>query len=91
MKMVTLNNGVEMPQLGFGVWKVKDEEAQPAVSKALETGYTSIDTAMIYQNETGVGKALQSRLLTEKNSLSQQKFGIPIKGMTKPSLHLKRA
>ncbi|GAF21338.1 LOW QUALITY PROTEIN: oxidoreductase [Bacillus sp. JCM 19047] len=60
MKMVTLNNGVEMPQLGFGVWKVKDEEAQPAVSKALETGYTSIDTAMIYQNETGVGKALQS-------------------------------
>ncbi|KQL57864.1 MULTISPECIES: aldo/keto reductase [Bacillaceae] len=58
MKMVTLNNGVGMPQLGFGVWKVKDEEAQPAVSKALETGYTSIDTAMIYQNEAGVGKAI---------------------------------
>ncbi|MBB6450020.1 diketogulonate reductase-like aldo/keto reductase [Geomicrobium halophilum] len=59
MDYVTLNNGLQMPQLGFGVWKVKDEEATPAVAKALETGYRSLDTAMIYQNEHGVGKAIK--------------------------------
>jgi diketogulonate reductase-like aldo/keto reductase len=48
-----------MPQLGFGVWQVEDDEATTAVSKALEVGYRSIDTAMIYQNEKGVGKALK--------------------------------
>lgn len=48
-----------MPQLGFGVWQVPDEEATPAVKKALEVGYRSIDTAMIYKNEVGVGKALE--------------------------------
>ncbi|WP_077212054.1 aldo/keto reductase [Bacillus dakarensis] len=59
MKFVTLNNGVKMPQLGFGVWQVENDEATTAVAKALEVGYTSIDTAMIYQNEEGVGKALK--------------------------------
>ena len=59
MDFITLNNGIKMPQLGFGVWQVEDEQATAAVSKALETGYTSIDTAMIYQNEKGVGKALK--------------------------------
>ncbi|RKQ33187.1 aldo/keto reductase [Oceanobacillus halophilus] len=58
MKYVTLNNSLEMPQLGFGVWKVPDDEATPAVSKAIEAGYRSIDTAMIYGNEIGVGKAI---------------------------------
>ncbi|MEU8581144.1 aldo/keto reductase [Streptomyces sp. L500] len=55
---ITLNNGVEMPQLGFGVWQVADDEATAAVSTALEAGYRSIDTAAIYENETGTGKAL---------------------------------
>ncbi|MER2256599.1 aldo/keto reductase [Terribacillus saccharophilus] len=59
MNHVTLNNGVKMPQLGFGVWQVGDEEATAAVAKALEVGYTSIDTAMIYKNEAGVGKAIK--------------------------------
>lgn len=59
MNTVTLNNGLKMPQLGFGVWQVKDEEATTAVAKAIEVGYRSIDTAMIYQNEKGVGKAIQ--------------------------------
>ncbi|WP_010529300.1 aldo/keto reductase [Lentibacillus jeotgali] len=58
MNYVTLNNGLEMPQLGFGVWQVPDEEATPAVSKALEAGYRSIDTATLYGNENGVGKAI---------------------------------
>ncbi len=55
---VTLNNGVEMPQLGFGVWQVADDEAFTAVGQALEAGYRSIDTAAAYENEVGTGKAL---------------------------------
>ncbi|WP_066289952.1 aldo/keto reductase [Bacillus sp. FJAT-29937] len=59
MNFVTLNNGVKMPQLGFGVWRVEDELATESVAKALEVGYRSIDTAMIYKNENGVGKAIK--------------------------------
>ncbi|WP_050184187.1 aldo/keto reductase [Domibacillus robiginosus] len=67
MNFVTLNNGLKMPQLGFGVWKVPDEEASSAVGQALETGYTLIDTAMVYKNEHGVGQAVnQSSIPREK-------------------------
>ncbi|MYR85355.1 aldo/keto reductase [Streptomyces sp. SID685] len=55
---VTLGNGVEIPQLGFGVFQVPDDETTAAVTAALETGYRSIDTAAIYGNEKGVGRAL---------------------------------
>lgn len=55
---LTLNNGVEMPQLGFGVWQVPDDEAAKAVATAIESGYRSIDTAAIYRNEGGTGKAI---------------------------------
>lgn len=55
---IILNNGVEMPQLGFGVWQVPDDEAEKAVTTALEAGYRSIDTAAIYGNEEGTGKAI---------------------------------
>ncbi|MFE2280269.1 aldo/keto reductase [Streptomyces sp. NPDC059454] len=47
-----------MPQLGFGVWQVPDAEAETAVTTALEAGYRSIDTAAIYGNEEGTGRAL---------------------------------
>jgi 2,5-diketo-D-gluconate reductase A len=57
---IILNNGVEMPQLGFGVWQVADDEAERAVGTALEAGYRSIDTAAIYGNEEGTGKAIAS-------------------------------
>ena len=59
MNFVTLNNDVKMPQLGFGVWQVKNDQATEAVTKSLELGYRSIDTAMIYKNEEGVGKAIR--------------------------------
>ncbi|MEU3602602.1 aldo/keto reductase [Streptomyces sp. NPDC006798] len=55
---ITLNNGVEMPRLGFGVWQVSDEEAVRAVTTAVEAGYRSIDTAAAYENETGTGQAV---------------------------------
>ena len=55
---VTLNNGVAMPQLGFGVCRVPDAEAAEAVTTALEAGYRSVDTAAVYDNERGTGRAL---------------------------------
>ncbi|MBB5869875.1 diketogulonate reductase-like aldo/keto reductase [Allocatelliglobosispora scoriae] len=55
---VTLNNGVSMPQLGFGVWQVEDDIAEQAVTTAIEVGYRSIDTAKLYFNEDGVGRAI---------------------------------
>ncbi len=55
---VTLNNGIEMPQLGFGVFQVPDAETTAAVAAALVAGYRSIDTAAVYGNEAGVGRAI---------------------------------
>jgi 2,5-diketo-D-gluconate reductase A len=57
---VTLNNVVGMPQLGFGVFQVGDDEARAAVATALECGYRSIDTAALYGNEHGVGMAIRA-------------------------------
>lgn len=58
---VTLNNGLQMPWLGFGVFQMDDgHEVEQAVSKALEVGYRSIDTASVYGNERGVGRAIKA-------------------------------
>ncbi len=54
----TLADGRSIPQLGFGVWQVADDAATPAVEKALEVGYRHIDTAAVYGNEEGVGRAI---------------------------------
>jgi len=64
---VKLNNGVEMPWLGLGVWRsMEGKEVESAVVWALDEGYRSIDTAAIYQNENGVGKAIrESRINRE--------------------------
>ena len=55
---IRLNNGVEIPQLGFGVYQVPPEDTADAVATALEIGYRHIDTAEMYGNEKGVGEAL---------------------------------
>lgn len=57
--IIKLNDGNLIPQLGLGVWKASDDEATQAVATALDVGYRHIDTAAAYNNETGVGKALQ--------------------------------
>lgn len=59
MNYVTLNNGVKMPQLGYGVYQVTKEDCERCVSDALKTGYRLIDTAQSYFNEEEVGKAIQ--------------------------------
>lgn len=55
---ITLNNDVVIPQFGLGVWQVTDDEAEQAVTIAIDAGYRLIDTAMVYQNERGVGRAI---------------------------------
>ena len=55
---VKFNDGRSIPQLGYGVWQVEDEVAEKVVATALETGYRHIDTAAIYGNEAGVGRAI---------------------------------
>src|SRR5438045_9735370 len=60
MQTVKLNNGVEMPILGFGVFQVTDlAECERSVVDAIETGYRLIDTAQSYGNEEAVGKAIK--------------------------------
>ncbi len=56
--LITLNDGTTIPQLGFGVFRVDPEETERIVSDALEVGYRHIDTAAIYGNEIGVGRAI---------------------------------
>ncbi len=59
MKTVTLNNGVVMPQIGYGVYQVAPAECERCVSDALSVGYRMIDTAQVYHNEEGVGQAVK--------------------------------
>lgn len=66
MEKVKLNNGIEMPILGFGVYQIPKEETKQAVSNALKVGYRSIDTAQSYFNEEEVGEALKECAIPRK-------------------------
>jgi 2,5-diketo-D-gluconate reductase A len=55
---ITLDNGVEIPQLGLGVWQIEDDIVTDVVTAAFEAGYRHVDTAAIYGNEAGVGRAI---------------------------------
>ena len=59
MEYLTLNNGVQMPLVGFGTWDVRGEIGKQAILTALELGYRLIDTAQMYDNEEIVGKAVR--------------------------------
>ncbi len=63
METITLNNSVEMPALGFGVFQTPPDETREAVAAALETGYRHIDTAAAYGNERGFGEAVRASAL----------------------------
>lgn len=73
MKKITLNNGVEMPILGFGVFQIPDNETEKAVLDAIETGYRLIDTAASYRNEKAVGNAIK------KSGIPREDFFITTK------------
>lgn len=86
----TLHNGVKMPMLGLGVYKAQEgEEVKRAVKKALEVGYRSIDTATVYENESGVGEAIRESGIAREELLLQQKYGMMTKGMKQRFKHLK--
>ncbi|WP_211748017.1 aldo/keto reductase [Paenibacillus sp. Marseille-Q4541] len=75
---VVLNNGVEMPWFGLGVFKVEEgEDLKQAVKSAIAEGYRSIDTAAIYQNETGVGEAVKEAIA--ENGLNREDLFITSK------------
>src|SRR6476661_2121987 len=81
MKSVKLNNGVEMPILGFGVFQVKDlEECERSVINAIQTGYRLIDTAQSYGNEEAVGKAIKRSGVTREDLFITTKLWIQSDG-----------
>lgn len=84
MKTIKLNNGIEMPILGFGVYQISDaKECEQSVIDALEVGYRSIDTAAAYQNEDAVGKAIKKVELPGMKYFLQPSFGFLIRVMIK--------
>lgn len=58
--LIALNDGNSIPQLGFGVWQVPDDVTASVVQEAIAAGYRSVDTAVVYENESGVGTALKN-------------------------------
>lgn len=74
------HNGVEIPAIGFGTWQIPNEEAYDAVTIALKNGYTHIDTALAYQNEENVGKAIKDFDIDRKEVFITSKLPAQIKG-----------
>ena len=66
MKTITLNNGVEMPLQGFGVFQIAPQDCEKAVRNALDVGYRMIDTAQAYYNEEGVGRAWRASVMARE-------------------------
>jgi predicted aldo/keto reductase-like oxidoreductase len=79
---VVLNNGVEMPMLGFGVFQMTDlEECENAVVNAASVGYRLLDTAASYGNEEAVGRAINGATCRATSSSSRQSSGSPTREM----------
>ena len=74
---VLLNNGVEIPQLGFGVFKVPPEQTEEVTRTALEIGYRHVDTAQMYGNEAGVGRAVRAAGLARDEVFVTSKLDNP--------------
>lgn len=77
MEFVTLNNGVKMPIVGYGVFLVTPEECEQCVRDAIEVGYRSIDTAQGYRNEEGVGNAIAGCGVPREELFITTKVSIP--------------
>lgn len=60
METITLNNGIKIPQVGLGTYLLEPDDAQAAVTYALDNGYTLIDTANVYVNERAVGRGMRA-------------------------------
>ncbi|WP_200883592.1 aldo/keto reductase [Chelonobacter oris] len=80
MQTIKLNNGVEMPMLGFGVYQIPTEETEQAVLNALKTGYRLIDTAAAYFNEQAVGAAIKASGIPREEIFVTTKLWIKKRG-----------
>lgn len=80
MEFVTLNNGVEMPIEGFGVFQIEPEETEKCVLDAIEVGYRHIDTAATYGNERGVGTAIKKSGIDRKDLFITSKLWVEDQG-----------
>ena len=83
MKYTTLNNGVKMPMLGYGVYQTPPEDTERCVLDAISIGYRSIDTAQAYGNEEGVGNALEKYGLPREELFITTKIWISNAGYEK--------
>ena len=83
MTTVKLNNGVEMPKMGYGVYQVSESECERCVSDALKVGYRMIDTAQAYHNEEGVGNAVKKSGIDRKEIFLVSKIWISNYGYEK--------
>lgn len=91
MESVKLNNGVEMPVLGFGVYQVDPGKVENVVLDALQTGYRLIDTAAVYENEAGVGRALQKSGIPRKELFITTKVWVQDAGYEKTKKAFERS
>lgn len=85
MEYVTLNNGVKMQKLGYGVYQTPPDETERCVSEAIKVGYRSIDTAQAYGNEEGVGNAIANSDLPREEFFITTKIWITNAGYEKAS------
>ena len=79
---LTFNDGNTIPQLGYGVWQVEDDVAEKAVVQAFEAGFRHIDTAKIYGNEAGVGRAIERSASSPRKSSSPPSCGTRTRAMS---------
>ncbi|WP_342048863.1 aldo/keto reductase [Bacillus sp. OTU530] len=83
MEYITLNNGVKMPILGFGVYQISARECERCVLDAIDVGYRSIDTAQVYGNEEAVGNAVRKSGVLRENLFITTKLYIQYGGYRK--------
>lgn len=91
MEYVTLNNGVKMPILGYGVYQTPPDETERCVLEAIEMGYRSIDTAQAYYNEEGVGNAITKCGLPREELFITTKIWITNAGYEKAKASIKES
>lgn len=91
MEFVTLNNGIKMPVLGYGVYQVTNEECEKCVLDAISVGYRSIDTAQAYGNEEAVGNAVKKCVVPRDQLFLTTKVWITNGGYEKAKASLKES
>lgn len=91
MEYVTLNNGVKMPMLGYGVYQTPPEDTERCVLDAIQIGYRSIDTAQAYGNEEGVGNAIEKCGLPREELFITTKVWISNAGYEKAKASIKKS